>query len=1067
MKKSFHFSVLCLIFVLSMQILASAATDTTAPTIFSLQMNNPGTTFYYGDTVSIEVFVEDKSEISSGLIKLSDGKTTIPVQMDSSYYDDGTRRCTFLFEIDENIPASFWTIQSITLSDVHGNVVSEDPYITDDIRFIVSPPIDDATHTTEYVITAGDVVLEDGDFVVDVTYSIPQNNNAKYTVGIEFDFADSWGGFGLGRGNLSGASANIYYPFSVSMFNKYKPAGIPGEYRAYIELEDTEERFFSDSIACIFPGENAILREAGTCSIPPKQSASDTSKEWIEYHAETPGQHTITLTGACKEFDIFTEKGRIVKHAYSLDGIPFVTLDVTKAQTYYFKCTLLPSSDTFALTSTIVTTPQKVLSWDANGGNWQDSTPPTPYTLYREYDDIGWGESGIDFIEISQSISNPGYAFVGWNTKADGSGTLYLAKDVVSYTDFEAYEMEDITLFAMWVPISAEPSVVFNTWKGSFSLDTADAEVNEIQVQSAADGVIVPNVYREGYSFIGWCDSNELNNHAFEEGGLSKVYFPGEEIVPSENLVLCAQWIENSSSDKAILFHPNAPGIVFSSDASYDIYIGDHQFFCENHLDLEREGYILLGWNTAADGTGQSFGLLDVIDVEEAFPDDKVITLYAQWEQIDLPDKYFVFVLHEETFENGQSYLIVDRSQPFELPVLEDQENAPFIGWKNSVGVWGPVLTHILLPGENISFNKNAYLYPVFSDSTSGGDEGCWLFVDANGGYIESNSDTLLDFDMSMWWQSYRDVNIYNERVPQHLPLYIQNMHREGFTLTGLNTKSDGTGTQYALDGFVPSAGLKTVIYAQWELISTDSDDTEEGDGEPSGDSGGNDEGSSESGSGGSNEDSSESGSGGSGENSSENGSSGSIVSPPFESSGGGTSSKAPSSEKAESPTTNAKTFNDVTADYWAASEIAFVVEHGLFNGISEDSFAPDTTMTRQMLMTVLARLDGADTSDSPYAQGMAWAVENGISDGADPAAPITRQQLATMLWRYAGSPMATAELSFPDTHMIANYATLALRWAVENGIMNGTAGGHLNPTGTATRAHVAAMVTRFANICA
>jgi hypothetical protein len=157
----------------------------------------------------------------------------------------------------------------------------------------------------------------------------------------------------------------------------------------------------------------------------------------------------------------------------------------------------------------------------------------------------------------------------------------------------------------------------------------------------------------------------------------------------------------------------------------------------------------------------------------------------------------------------------------------------------------------------------------------------------------------------------------------------------------------------------------------------------------------------------------------------------------------------------------NSKSFGDVASSYWAADYIAFVSSRELFQGTSTNTFNTNGPMTRQALMTVLARLDG-QTADS-VEDGMAWAVSKGISDGSNPEASISRQQLATMLYRYAGQPATNGSLSsYPDANGVASYATAALAWAVENGIVNGTTDGKLKPEGTATRAQVAAMVARY-----
>lgn len=160
----------------------------------------------------------------------------------------------------------------------------------------------------------------------------------------------------------------------------------------------------------------------------------------------------------------------------------------------------------------------------------------------------------------------------------------------------------------------------------------------------------------------------------------------------------------------------------------------------------------------------------------------------------------------------------------------------------------------------------------------------------------------------------------------------------------------------------------------------------------------------------------------------------------------------------------NSKEFSDVHAvNHWAEDAIDFVAAREMFNGTTETTFTPNAPTTRAQLMTVLARLDGADTSGSSLEKGLAWAMKNGISDGTNPSGTISRQQLAVMLWRYAGSPTAEGEeLNFTDTEQVSDYAQEAMRWATENGILNGYANGSLNPLGTATRAHVAQMVKNF-----
>lgn len=159
----------------------------------------------------------------------------------------------------------------------------------------------------------------------------------------------------------------------------------------------------------------------------------------------------------------------------------------------------------------------------------------------------------------------------------------------------------------------------------------------------------------------------------------------------------------------------------------------------------------------------------------------------------------------------------------------------------------------------------------------------------------------------------------------------------------------------------------------------------------------------------------------------------------------------------------NAKRFNDM-ADHWAKDAVEFASSRELFNGVGNDAFGPDLSMTRGMVSTVLARLAGADTAggETWYAKGTVWAVENGISDGTNPEQPVTREQLAAMLYRYAGSPAVSGELGFDDTTVISIWAYDAVRWCVDNGILNGVGGNRMAPQDLARRGQVAAMLMRF-----
>lgn len=158
--------------------------------------------------------------------------------------------------------------------------------------------------------------------------------------------------------------------------------------------------------------------------------------------------------------------------------------------------------------------------------------------------------------------------------------------------------------------------------------------------------------------------------------------------------------------------------------------------------------------------------------------------------------------------------------------------------------------------------------------------------------------------------------------------------------------------------------------------------------------------------------------------------------------------------------------FVDVPSTHWAAKEIRWARDGGLMSGYGNGSFGPTASTTRQQLWMVLARLSGTRPADMAMARQ--WAINTGVSDGSDPTGVLSRQQLVTMLYRFAKSQgkdvSASAKLSgYTDNAKVASYAKEALSWAAAKGIMSGS-NGKLNPEGTATRAHFAVFLYRYSN---
>ena len=177
--------------------------------------------------------------------------------------------------------------------------------------------------------------------------------------------------------------------------------------------------------------------------------------------------------------------------------------------------------------------------------------------------------------------------------------------------------------------------------------------------------------------------------------------------------------------------------------------------------------------------------------------------------------------------------------------------------------------------------------------------------------------------------------------------------------------------------------------------------------------------------------------------------------------------------ETAENP------FMDVAENAWYKAAVDYVHGAGLMNGISNAAFGPDITTTRGMIVTILYRMENTPAvsgvavfsdvaADQYYTDAVAWASANGIVGGYGngtfgPNDSITREQLVTMLWRYAGSPESSYALdSFQDQGEVAGYAATAMAWAVEHGIVSGTSATTLSPADASTRAQLATILMRF-----
>ena len=174
--------------------------------------------------------------------------------------------------------------------------------------------------------------------------------------------------------------------------------------------------------------------------------------------------------------------------------------------------------------------------------------------------------------------------------------------------------------------------------------------------------------------------------------------------------------------------------------------------------------------------------------------------------------------------------------------------------------------------------------------------------------------------------------------------------------------------------------------------------------------------------------------------------------------------------------------FVDVAKTSWYYGNIKYVWQHDIMNGVSDTKFAPETSMTRAMFVTVLYRLEGSpsveglatppftDIGASNYSwayNAIVWAYNTGVTKGTSattfaPGAAITRQEIVTMLYRYAGSPAVSGSLIFGDSSVVSSWARSAVQWANSIGIITGYPNGNFGPVDATTRGQMAAIVHRY-----
>ena len=380
---------------------------------------------------------------------------------------------------------------------------------------------------------------------------------------------------------------------------------------------------------------------------------------------------------------------------------------------------------------------------------WERQT----YTISYDPND-GEGEAFDVSVECGMGGTNKntftrsGYKFVGWNTKADGTGT--------SYSDSDHQELlveNNITLYAQWE----------KTFVLSYNPNGGNGEVDEVIVEEGSDVCIDGcGFVNECHKFIGWNT---------ESDGTGTSYTWGQSISITKNMTLYAQW---KVKNYTISYNPNGGyGEVFDISAECKATIET------NNNTFTREGYKFVGWNTKADGTGDSYPG----NVE--FVVENNMTLYAQWE------KTFVLSYNPNGGEGEVYEVIVEEGSDVGIDEIRfGNECHNFIGWNTESDGTGTSYE----VGQKISISKEMTLYAQWKVKTY------TISYNPNGGYGEV-------FDISAECKATIETN-------------NNTFTREGYTFVGWNTEPEGTGVIYT-ESQVIEVMKNMTLYAQWEKNTT------------------------------------------------------------------------------------------------------------------------------------------------------------------------------------------------------------------------------------------------------
>ena len=507
--------------------------------------------------------------------------------------------------------------------------------------------------------------------------------------------------------------------------------------------------------------------------------------------------------------------------------------------------------------------------------------------------DVTYNDIKVD----ANTFSREHYDFVGWNTQADGNGTVYTAEQDVELTK----DNNSLTLYAQWEEHEKfDYEVVYIDDSNEDSVPQVDTESVKETYKNPYEIEVDHNTYftRENYTFIGWAIVEEVEAVA-EDAEIVVDYLPGDVIKFTESgrVVLRAVWEENPKYDYTLTYDGNGgelvdgPETYNDSKSCEDTYETSREFVVDDN-NFNRDHYDFIGWNTKADGTGEAYE----VDAEIVFENGGELTLYAQWEE---HEKYNYLVVYNANFGDNETKFdeenvvsVYDTEYAIHTDVNDFvRENYTFIGWNTKADGTGESYEFgapIALTAENnaailyaqwqenpkydytVTYNAGYGLVPATKDDAQNAIqtylETYAITVDENtfvrdhydfigwstekDGEVEFLANDMITFTeggseelFAVWAEhnkyaytviyngnggaledaavSYGDEeNVVDTYATEHTASVDANTFvREHYDFIGWNTKADGTGDAYTAEQALAltAENNSITLYAQWE----------------------------------------------------------------------------------------------------------------------------------------------------------------------------------------------------------------------------------------------------------